>query len=59
VYDVDGFIAPRRTLLTGGTLQEFRQWEVSGRTDVPGDVAQRFSRYAKAGVQGQTPFSAG
>ena len=58
VYDVEGFLAPRRALLTGGTLQEFREWEVSGRTDVSGDVAQRFSRYAKAGVQSGTAFSA-
>lgn len=58
VDDVEGFIAPRRALLTGGALQEFREWEVSGRTDVAGDVAQRFSRYAKTGVQGGRRFAA-
>jgi hypothetical protein len=58
VYDVDGFIAPRRALLTGGALREFREWEVSGHTDVAGDVAQRFSSYAKSGVQDGVPFSA-
>ena len=58
VYDVAGFIAPRRALLTGGALREFREWEVSARTDVAGDVAHRFSSYAKAGVQDGGPFSA-
>jgi len=58
VYDVHGFIAPRRALLTGGGLQEFREWEVTGRTDVAGEVAHRFSSYAKTGVQDGAPFSA-
>ena len=58
VYDVDGFIAPRKALLTSGALQDFREWEESGRTEVFGDIAQRISVYAKAGVQDGTPFSA-
>ena len=58
VYDVHGFIAPRRALLTGGGLREFREWEVSGRTEVAGDVAHRFSSYAKTGVQDGAAFSA-
>jgi RimJ/RimL family protein N-acetyltransferase len=58
VYDVDGFIAPRRAVLTDGTLQEFREWEVVGRTEMTGGIAQRFSSYAKAGVQDGTAFSA-
>ncbi len=58
VYDIDGFLAPRKALLTGGSLQQFREWEVSGRTQLFGDIAQRFSSYAKAGVQDGRPFSA-
>lgn len=58
VYDVDGFLAPRLALLTGGSLQQFREWEVSGRTQLFGDIAQRFSSYAKGGVQDGTSFSA-
>jgi hypothetical protein len=58
VHDVDGFIAPRQALLTSGALQDFREWEVSGRTEVFGDIAQRMCIYAKAGVQDGTPFSA-
>jgi RimJ/RimL family protein N-acetyltransferase len=52
LYDVAGFIAPRRALLTGGTLTDFREWEVDGRTDVFGDVAQHFCTYAKEWREG-------
>lgn len=52
VYDVDGFIAPRRALLTGGELAGFREWEVTGRTEVYGDIAQHFSTYEKSWQQG-------
>ncbi|MEU7824223.1 DUF4440 domain-containing protein [Catellatospora sp. NPDC049133] len=57
VYDVDGFIAPRQALLAGGTLTDFREWELSGRTEVFGDIAQHFCSYAKSGVQDGTPFT--
>ena len=50
-YDVEGFIAPRRALLTGGALLDFRERELAGRTDVFGDIAQHFCSYAKQGVQ--------
>jgi hypothetical protein len=55
-YDVEGFIAPRQALLAGGALTGFREWEVSGRTEVFGDIAQHFCAYAKEGVQDGTPF---
>ena len=58
-YDVDGFIAPRRELLTGGRLVDFREWPLSGRTDVFGDIAQWFGGYAKVGVQDGRPFTGG
>jgi SnoaL-like domain len=57
VYGVESFIAPRRALLTGGTLVDFREWELSGHTEVFGDIAQHFCSYAKAGVQNGTPFT--
>jgi GNAT superfamily N-acetyltransferase len=47
-YGVEGFLAPRRALLLGGGVQEFREWEVEGRTDLYGDIAQRWCTYAKA-----------
>lgn len=57
VYDVDGFISPRQALLAGGTLVDFTEWELSGRTEVFGDIAQHFCSYAKAGVQDGVPFT--
>ena len=51
VYDVDGFIAPRLALLTGGTLAGFREWATSGRTEVVGDIAHHWSTYAKEWTQ--------
>lgn len=47
LYDVEQFLAPRRALLHGGALQGFREWEVEGRTELYGDVAHRWSSYAK------------
>ncbi|OHV29648.1 DUF4440 domain-containing protein [Pseudofrankia sp. EUN1h] len=58
VYDVESFIAPRRELLTGGTLIDFTEWELRGQTFVFGDIAQHLGSYAKAGVQDGTPFTA-
>lgn len=51
VDDVDGFLAPRRALLLGGALREFREWETAGRTEQVGALAQRSSAYAKEWVQ--------
>ena len=58
VYGVDSFIAPRQALLSGGTLVDFREWELSGHTEVFGDIAQHFCSYAKSGVQDGAPFTA-
>ena len=56
-YDVDGFIAPRQALLSGGTLSDFREWELDGRTEVFGDVAQHFCSYAKSWTQDGQAFT--
>jgi hypothetical protein len=56
VYDVDGFIAPRQALLAGGELADFREWAVSGRLEVFGDVAHWFGSYAKDGLQRGRPI---
>jgi hypothetical protein len=59
-YDVEAFLAPRRALLSGTTVTEFREWEVDGRTELYGDVAQRWSSYAKSWRQdGGTVTGAG
>ncbi len=55
VYDVEGFIAPRRALLTDGGLTDFREWVLTGRLDLFGDIAAWFGGYAKAGVQHGEP----
>lgn len=44
-------------MLTSGTLVDFREWALAGRTSVFGDVAHHFGSYAKAGVQAGTPFT--
>ena len=56
-YDVDGFLEPRAELLTSGRLTGFREWELAGRTDAFGDVAQRVCTYAKEGVLDGEPFT--
>jgi hypothetical protein len=41
--DVEGFIAPRAALLTGGRLTDFHEWETEGRTEIAGGLATRWS----------------
>ena len=57
VYSVDTFIAPRQALLSSGQLVDFSEWELSGQTEVFGDIAHHVCSYAKAGVQDGAPFS--
>ncbi|ALC24419.1 GNAT family N-acetyltransferase [Streptomyces pristinaespiralis] len=49
IHDIDGFIEPRRKMLTDGTLTEFSEWEVAERTEIFGSIAHRFSEYRKSG----------
>lgn len=58
VYGVDGFIAPRAALLSGGELTEFTEWPLSGRIELFGDIAHWFGAYAKQGVHSGVPFAA-
>jgi RimJ/RimL family protein N-acetyltransferase len=51
IMDLDAFIEPRRKMLTDGTLTEFSEWEISGRTEMCGSVAHRFSVYGKSGFR--------
>jgi hypothetical protein len=48
VYDVKGFVEPRRALLTDGSLVDFSEEETSERTDIFANIAQRFSCYKKS-----------
>jgi hypothetical protein len=55
-HDFANFIAPREALLNGGRLMAFSEHEIESRTDVFGNVAQRWSRYAKRGLLDGVPF---
>ena len=57
VYDLDGFIAPRRALLSSGTLTDFTEWELRGHTEIFGDIAHHFGSYAKAWQQDGESFT--
>ena len=50
-YNVEGFLAPRRALLLGDVVRDFREWETAGRTELYGDIAQRWCSYAKSWLQ--------
>ncbi|GAB2476529.1 GNAT family N-acetyltransferase [Jatrophihabitans fulvus] len=55
VYDVESFIAPRRDVLTNGSLTDFSEHAVAGRFDVFGDIAHWFGRYEKDGLLNGSP----
>ncbi len=50
------FIEARRQLLTDGRLLEFSERETDERTLICGNVASRWSLYAKSGVLNGVPF---
>jgi hypothetical protein len=52
------FIEARRQLLTDGRLLEFSERETDERTLIFGNVASRWSLYAKSGVLNGVPFQA-
>ena len=58
VSSVDQFIEPRRAMVSAGDLTRFREVELSETTEVFGNVAHRFSAYAKAGTMKGVPFKA-
>jgi RimJ/RimL family protein N-acetyltransferase len=49
VFNINTFMAPRKKILTDGTLTEFEEYETSEDTMVIGHIAQRYSRYEKKG----------
>lgn len=60
LYDVESFIAPRRALLTDGSLVDFSEHASGGRIEMFGDIAHWFGRYTKAGLlHGATYSGAG
>ncbi len=57
VYGVEEFIAPRQALLAEGSLVDFTEWAVGGRTEIFGGIAHHFGSYAKEGVQDGVRFA--
>jgi RimJ/RimL family protein N-acetyltransferase len=55
-YNLDTFVTPRKTILTDGTLQEFEERETAHTSTIVGNIAQRHSTYAKAGILNNVPF---
>jgi hypothetical protein len=58
VCTVRQFIEPRQALVQSGELTRFRELELSERTEVFGNVAHRFSAYAKSGSMKGVAFEA-
>lgn len=57
IYSLESFIAPRKKLLSNGTLVDFEEWEVRGQSVVFGNIAQHKSDYCKKGVLNGKAFS--
>lgn len=49
IYTLDTFIAPRKIILTNGTLTEFEEHEIKEETIILNNIAQRYSQYKKSG----------
>lgn len=56
IYNLEGFIAPRKKILTNGTLTDFHEWESSHKTLISGSIAHRYVKYEKSGKHEGTPF---
>ena len=58
ICTVRQFVAPRQVMVAAGELTRFREWELSETTDIFGNVAHRFSAYAKSGTLKGVAFEA-
>ena len=58
VMSLAHFVAPRRVILTDGTLAEFSERESSHRTEIFGHIAQRWCTYEKSGRLNGVAFHA-
>ena len=56
-YNLKNFIAPRKELLTNGTLTEFEEYEIGEQTTIVRNIAQRLSHYQKDGILNNQRFS--
>ena len=58
ISTVRQFIEPRQRLVDAGELSRFEEVETAEITEIFGNVAHRFSAYAKSGVSKGEPFQA-
>lgn len=58
VSTVRQFIEPRQAMVQSGELTRFRETELSEVTEIFGNVAHRFSAYAKSGTMKGVAFEA-
>ncbi len=58
ISSVRQFIEPRQAMVSAGELMRFREIELFERTEIFGNVAHRFSAYAKSGTMKGVPFEA-
>jgi hypothetical protein len=58
IANVAQFIEPRQAIIRSGELVSFREIELSEVTEIFGNVAQRFSAYAKSGITNGVSFAA-
>ena len=58
ISSVQEFIEPREALVRSGALTRFHESEISESTVIFGNVAHRFSAYAKSGTSSGTSFAA-
>ena len=58
ISSIAQFIEPRLALVDSGALTSFRELELSAITECFGNVAHRFSLYAKFGTLNGVPFEA-
>jgi hypothetical protein len=58
ISSVQEFITPREALVRSGALSRFAESEISESTVIFGNVAHRFSAYAKSGTSSGTTFNA-
>ncbi len=56
IYNLETFIAPRKKILSDGTLTEFEEQETEEHTTLSGTIAQRSSVYKKQGVLNHRSF---
>jgi len=56
IYDLPGFIEPRKSILTNGTLTDFQETELEEETKIVGHIAQRHSKYQKTGNLNEAHF---